>query len=370
MKRKRSVGLIVVMALLLGSTALAAGLGLNLFSYFGRNNANWADLADQAVLEAETPAIVTHEVLGEAEAVITNAYYDGRQLAVAFAIQQGRKIEWWTPSEEEKAGLTRFAGTPPYEVITTAYAGEAQAAFRDEIAAKAEAGEPVGFTIRIVYPGQMTSGGVMLLTGLGDWEIQADGAYYEIRECLVPLRGEVRDQDALTLRMPLIQTTGFYWFDGSDWYSRYEAPQEVSVMTATVQRSGSDRRSERYEGATSTEDGASVGVEVCISDGMMEILMTADAPGFPYHYEIERFDGGESWSVVKTWDIIGLYDERGRELHGAPTGGCYFDDAREHFLGYRCLCEWSGELPGSIRLELEGWGGEGETVSVLLQPVK
>ena len=385
-KRKMSVGFVLALALAMMTavTALAAGLGVNLFEYFGRTSQNrpdqsaqWAELAEQSVLATEAPVFIAHEMLGEAEAVISNAYYDGWQVIVAFSILNDMKIDYWTPTEEQRAKLVPDPRPEPRELVTDDFVGESQTAIRQEILAAVEAGQPVGFSIRIFYTGEVTANGVPLLYRGGDRAIQDIGARYEIMEYITPLRDDVRNQDELELCIPLAQAVAFYWFDGDSWLMHYEPPQDAGAMTATVCRSGEAEWAKRYEGITTRSDGIRVGVEAYIEDdGTLKIMMTADEPGLPFQWETESFGDYYASHVVKPWSIAGLFDENGEPLRCFSSGqGEYGDDyfgafPMESLLGYSRLYQFEGDSPEAIRVDLDGWESDGEAVSILLTPVE
>ena len=239
MKRKFSVATALVMAVvMLGGTALAAGLGLNLFEYFGRMEKDWANIAEQAVLGTEAPVLVNHETLGAVEARITNAYYDGQKLLVAYMVQAGQRFDYWEPTAKQKDDLKPM-GTP--EILREELQDVKASLMAESIRKAVEAGQPIGFIRRIVRGGDVAANGVTLRPYMGEEETLEDGTYYEIIDYATPLPEGVKDQVSLALRMPLWQETTFCWFDGSSWYGRVEVVEEAAVMTATVQRATGER---------------------------------------------------------------------------------------------------------------------------------
>lgn len=234
MKRKFSVATALVMAVvLLGGTALAAGLGLNLFEYFGRMEKDWANIAEKAVLGTEAPVLVSHETLGAVEAKITNAYYDGQKLLVAYMVQTGQRFDFWEPTEKQKEALEPM-GSP--EILREELQDVKASLMVESIRKAVEAGQPIGFIRRTVRGGDVAANGVRLLPYMGEEETLEDGTYYEIIDYATPLPEGVRDQASLALRMPLWQSVEFRWFDGNRWYGREETVDEAAIMTATVQR--------------------------------------------------------------------------------------------------------------------------------------
>ena len=235
MKKKLSVGFVIVLALLLTSvTALAAGLGLNLFEYFGRKDAEWANMADKAVLETDKSIAVAHEALGEVEAAITNAYYDGERLLVAYMVEDGQRVEMWQPDETALAGLQPEA--EPDEAHTEAI-GPGLKKLKADILAAMEAGQPIGYVKRsILSDMDIIANGVTVSPSMSEEEALENGTFYQLLEYSAPLPEGVRDQDSLELRMSLTQQVSYHWFDGQRWYGREEAEQDAGEMTATVKQ--------------------------------------------------------------------------------------------------------------------------------------
>ena len=235
MKKKLSVGFVIVLALLLTSvTALAAGLGLNLFEYFGRKDAEWANMADKAVLETDKSIAVAHEALGEVEAAITNAYYDGERLLVAYMVEDGQRVEMWQPDETALAGLQPEA--EPDEAHTEAI-GPGLKKLKADILAAMEAGQPIGYVKRsILSDMDIIANGVTVSPSMSEEEALENGTFYQLLEYSAPLPEGVRDQDSLELRMSLTQQVSYHWFDGQRWYGREEAEQDAGEMTAIVKQ--------------------------------------------------------------------------------------------------------------------------------------
>ena len=242
MKRKISVGFAIVLALLLMSvTALAAGLGLNLFEYFGRMDENWANLAEKAVLATEAPATVAHELLGETQAAITNAYYDGKRLMAAYMVEDGQQVTMWAPDSEAQA-LLAPEGTPE-ELRAVDGVGPGLRSLKESLEAAVEAGQPIGYIKRTVWLAEdVTANGIKVEPYMSEEEALEDGTFYQLIEFASPLPEGVREQDALELRMPLEQVVTYHWFDGSNWYGRSEAVQDAGEMTTTVKRDAQTER--------------------------------------------------------------------------------------------------------------------------------
>lgn len=234
MRRKFSMAVALVTALvLLGGTALAAGLGLNLFEYFGRVEKDWADIAERAVLETEAPVTIEHETLGAVEAVVTNAYYDGEKLLVAYMVQDGDQMDYWAPTDKQTAGLDPVE--QPAMLKSDFYSSE-QRQMAEAIREAEAAGQAIGFVTRTIRGDSALVNGAELMPYMSEEEVMEDGAFCQIIDYETPLPEGVRDQASLELRIPLWQAVAFYWFDGSQWYGKEEIVLEAVEMTAVVQR--------------------------------------------------------------------------------------------------------------------------------------
>ena len=236
MKKKISIGFAIVLALMLMSmTALAAGLSLNLFEYFGRTDKHWADLAERAVLETEAPVPVAHETLGETKAAITNAYYDGEKLMAAYMVEGGQQVIMWAPDSEAMA-LLEPEGAPE-ELRGADVIGAGLKDLKKSLEEAVAAEQPIGYIKRTVWLAEdVTANGVRVEAYMSEEEARQDGAFYQLVEFVSPLPESIRDQKSLELRMPLEQVVTYHWFDGSSWFGRSEEIKDAGEMTTTVKR--------------------------------------------------------------------------------------------------------------------------------------
>lgn len=322
MKRKFSMALALVLALmLLGGTALATGLGLNLFELSG--NRLLQNIADRAVLETQEPVTVQDEQLGEVEAVIANAYYDGQSLAIAYQLTNWKRMELWTPTEEQKANLE------PYDdanwIMHLMHVGGVE---------PPTDGAPYG-----VMQYEVSASDHMTANGIDVPPQEAGGGEDEHSRCetieyAAPLPEGVADQDSLELRIPLNQNILYYWFDGKQWYVGYEHQKGVSAMTATVRR---DAKAQIGHWTGSGEvNGVPVTVSVDASIIRADVTVTAAEDVF---LPIEAEDG--YW--LNPWEIA-LTDELGRSLD--PKGASDVESARELHIS----CRGTGFIPENLSL--------------------
>ena len=147
-KKKLTIGLLaaVIAVLALAGAALAAGL--NLFERFGRNDGRLAQVAPQAELAGETPVEVGTDELGKTTVEIVNAYYDGRNLIVAYTAEAARRFEPFTPTAAELAKMEKQ--DDPWGVVELFELGPldpVQQAYNDAV----KAGEPCGYVEYSVF---------------------------------------------------------------------------------------------------------------------------------------------------------------------------------------------------------------------------
>ena len=328
-KRKLSVAVILVAALmLLGSTALAAGLGLNLFELLGGEDPRLKSIADKAVLETQVPVTVADDKLGEMEAVITNAYYDGESLSVAYAMTNWKRMEPWTPTDEEIALLEPYSDSKWMEHLM--HTGGIEPAAN---------GAPFGAVQYQIYASDhMTANGIDMPSHDARGG-ETEDILYEIHEYLSSLPEGVRNQDKLELRIPLHQNVIYFWFDGSQWFMRSEGQKGVSTMTATVYRDA-EVQTKRYTGSGEV-NGVPVTVTVDATINSAEVnIVAAEDVFFPISLE--------NGTMVQPW-LIDLSDEQGRFLYEEGSGFPENDHER-HFH-----CMGTGSLPESLTLRLYSW---------------
>ena len=254
MKRKLSMALVAALALIAIAAAVAVAEGLNLFQLFGQRNERYAKVAQEAALETAQPVQVEDERLGEVQAAIDGAYFDGLTLSVAFRIDNATGCEAYTPTAEELAGMER-TGAMLAAVAQDEPGAEVVAAFNEA----AEAGKPGGYRRYSIVAGDhtLTDDGVDIPPSQADGRYTADGAYCEMRDFATPLPEAVRDRERLTLRIPLYRFETTVYFDGASWYMRTER-EDAGVVTAEVGRAQAQAQrmsgQARIGGATCTAE--------------------------------------------------------------------------------------------------------------------
>lgn len=304
-KRKFSVGMALVLALmLLGGTALAAGLGLNLFEILGAKDERWLSVADKAVLETQVPFTAQHDVMGETVVTITNAYYDGQSLGIAYALENFRGFEPWTPTEEELAELKDFS-----DISNEAAAEYMEYLMTHEFAEFVTEGEPYGVVEYEYIPNTLiTANGVEVSPGGLVGGYQENGTYYEIIDYGVRLPKGVADQEKLEINVPLGSLILYHWYDDGQWHSsRWRTdPEHVRgerVLTATVYRDDG-AKIKRFTGkAEYNGEPVEIAVDITFTHG--EVTVTAMSDVF-FHKTKEGIG-----ILMNVWNME-LVDDQGR----------------------------------------------------------
>ena len=334
-KRKFSVAMALVLALmLLGGTALAAGLGLNLFEILGEKDERWRSVADKSLLVTQMPVTTQHDVLGEMVATMTNAYYDGQSLGIAYALKNWRCYEPWMPTEEEKAEFIWSedrSGVEDYMEYLMTYG------FIEPMTD----GEPYGAVeYQIIPNGTITANGIMVPPGEMVGGYQEDGSYYEIIGYGVNLPKGVADQEELDISVPLYRIAKYYWYDGSEWYSASYSDSkhssQESFLTATVYRDDG-AQIKRFTGNAEYK-GESVEITVDIAFTRGEVTITAMSDVF-FHTTKEGFG-----ILMNVWKME-LVDDQGR-LYVAGSE----KPVTSHEL--RFTCPGKGFIPESLTMLL------------------
>ena len=344
-KRKLSVAMALVLALmLLGGTALAAGLGLNLFEILGKKEVRWLSVADKSVLATQVPVTTRHDVLGEAVVTMTNAYYDGQGLSIAYALENWRCFELWTPTEEEKE---RGIGDKSAE-------GYLKYLMTDGFFESVADGEAYGVAEYMILPnGPITANGMMLPPGELVGGYQENGSYYEIMDYGMLLPEGVADQEKLEINVTLSQLVRYHWYDDGQWHSGYwytdtQHTRDDSVITATVYRDH-EASIKRFTG-TAEYKGMPVTVTADISKIHGDVIITAQGDAF-FHTTKEGLG-----ILMGVWEMA-LADDQGRSL--------YADDSVKPVSPreLRFTCHGTGYIPESLTMQLYEYDRTDDAVS-------
>lgn len=305
-KRKVSILAVAVIALLAVTLigALAEMIGLDLFGIFGKKDERIAALAPNTVLEDVSPVSIQSPVLGTAKAGIHSAWYDGDTLLVAYSIQDGTRLEPYTPTPEQLSAMDQQEPRPVviHDPDTEALAVEWNQALAN--------GTPFGYAQYSLSPSDhtVTDTGIDLPPVTSWDEFGEDGVVYTFREMESPLPEAVRGQEKLTFSIRLGQLITYHYFDGKQAYVS-ATQQETEPMRATVWRVESDTR--RFEG-TGQFQGLPVSVSATASAAWAEVAITLREGTFPL-LEVD----------ADQWYELYLTDQQGRELRarGGDMGG-------------------------------------------------
>ena len=372
MKRKISVGLLVAIVAALALTGAALAVGLNLFELFGRNDARLVRIAEQAVPETGTPGEVETEKTGRSAVEIANAWYDGESLIVAYTQDEARTFEPFTPTPQELAKMEREEeGWQPYELGPL---DPVQQAFIEAV----EAGTPYGYAEYFVFASDHMFAGregeIELIPSIGDEITLEEGRKAYCVEFETPLPEGTRNQDTLTLRLPILRHEYHVWFDGKDTYTlsgpldgearTYEwidgkthtsyasDPEQIGEAVATVKRSSSETRHFAGQGSL---NGVPVQVEATVSAVRAEVRITFEGKVLADPCIVhEHPDGGAE--VELRYDFS-LTDETGEEL---CWDGRWVGDDRLSEDAARLTFEGAARLPERLELRISDKKDESE----------
>ena len=241
-KVRLTLVLAMVALLALGSAGVAAGI--NLFTRMAEQNEELGRVADMAAVTNNPTFIYENEETGRMESAITNAYYDGQILQVGYyAIIEGGVNDFWKPSEEEKAKMTRIEENPYEETLRTIQeSGVEMPDYYVRLLEAMEKGTEWSWASRAVsFSDSIEANGISLKMDDNWFDIFNDGQFqiYEVIEYVHPLPDTLVNQDSLQLEMPVFDRTDQMYFDGKDWFS-YTHAYQVGALTATVSRTSAE----------------------------------------------------------------------------------------------------------------------------------
>jgi hypothetical protein len=327
-----SMVLAIVAILALAGVALAASL--NLFEFFGEQDARLAEIAPKTTLATESPQTVESGKLGTTVATIHNVYYDGQSLLVAYSIENGTRTERFTPTKEQLSQMTKL-DAPPF---IASEGGEGQPIL-NEFNAAVESGTPYGISHYSVYPSDHTEAddGIDLPPTQEMQESTPEGEQYMLREYETPLPEEVQNRESLSIQIRLYQSESSLYFDGTDCYQLSVERQEAGAMTATVSRVDAETRHFEGEG---TFNSAKIHVEAEVSAVRATVTVSSDTDVFSPLDE-------------DSWYVLDVRDAQGTALRPTEGGA---DDLRT----IHTVLAGTGILPDnltvSILIESEGEG--------------
>jgi len=331
-KPVRSKKLILVIALIavMLTSAIAVAEGLNLFDFFGREDARLAALAPRATLEITEDVLIEHPHLGEVEVRIDSAYFDGLGLSMTYQIDNATYAEEYTPTADEIAQMKLDE-----PVILAIVGNEPCLAVYEAHNEAVTSGTPFGYkqyTVR-VHDHTCSDDGIDLGGGMG-YEDYNGPSLVGLLDFDAPLAAELRSRDAITVVKGVYQHECTVWFDGTECYLSY-AMKDIGEIRATIPRAKDAVRV--FTGSGRIKDVACT-FTAEVSPLAAVLTLETDLPikeAFPIHapHGTDRFD---------QWREMGLVDDQGREYR-AQWGMQYID---EHHASV--TFEGTGELPESL----------------------
>lgn len=343
MKKKVSV-LTIAVAVMLSLALLGAAaelLGINVFELFGKDDTRLKQLAPRAVLKEISPQTVTGPELGTTVAAINSAYYDGQSLLVAYAIQNGRHAEAFTPSQEQLAHMEKDTNPPIHMVADP---GDTLVTQWNEAVSASRA---FGYATYHITPSDhtVTPEGIDLPSSSEDTRPGEDGFTYTIREYESPLPAQAQNLETLHVEIGLHQLAQYHWFDGKDAFVCNEY-QALPPMTATIWRA--DAEVKRFAG-TLQFAGHPVQVTATASAAYAQAMLTMQDGTFPALPE-------------DAWYGVYLRDENKAELRtmNGEDGG-----TNSMTISF----EGTGQLPQALEIQLRIDHEDGVTIDpALTQP--
>lgn len=333
-KSKKTAIVAIALAVVMLTSAIAVAETLNLFDIFGKDDARYAALAPQTTLAFAEAVLVEHPRLGQVEARIDSAYFDGLTLTLAYRISQGSFAEKYTPTADELSALGQ-EGT----ATVMACSDESSRAVIAAYEAAVEAGQPYGYRAYSVSAGDatVTDDGIDIEPESA-WTDTVDGAYCEIMNYAVPLAQTLRDRDALTVSKELFQQQITVWFDGEKHWSSYES-QFIGTLTAVIPKTPDQVRT--FTG-TGRINGAACTFTAEVSP--MAAVLTLDSDT-----EFAEFLTAPA-DAAFTWGEMHLLDQDGRAYQA--QGGFLPDGARTVTVVFN----GTGTLPTGLTAYALVWG--------------
>ncbi|MCH5286133.1 MAG: hypothetical protein J1E43_01820 [Christensenellaceae bacterium] len=381
---------LVLAAVLLCGTGLAAGLRLNLFELLSKstpvNESKWEQ--DQIKLRSlrekntliSTSVSAPEGVHPEKMIQVHDAYYDGNVLLVGYI--QGEN-EWfdpfveWTPTEEE---LARFDEPPILRQKDGHYlfSETADSILREAI----RTGQPCGIKAYGIsgYRVFETTDGQRLWVGNTNYAepVGTDSlSCYAVEQFASPLPEAIRGRDVIDIQMPFTFNTEYFWFDGNELYTWF-GPEEYAMLTVTIGRDQDAPAGGRYGSETISLNGAELTVEAeAFGPYQLRVVMSADEPYFlpamgPVRWNAYDEAGRELSMSVSVYDEAGMLLEPmvwkiifnlGRKTEYAFA---FYDACSEDGLTKELLLDLVGEVPETLTVVITQDDAEAATVTLRL----
>ncbi len=334
MRHKKTIALMAAAVAALTLASLAVAESLNLFHLFGKDDARYEQVAEQAALATALPQSINDRQPGHVNALIDSAYWDGLTLSVAFKIEQGMRYEAYTPDEETLKKMTP-ADSMPVAIDENAPGSDVLTAYNSALTA----GTPFGYRMCSVSASDHTAtdDGIDIPPYASSSRYTKDGAYYELREFETPLPAALSGRETLSLAIKLYRNESFFYFDGQQAYALHDSG-DAGKVTANIPLT--------QNAVVSLEGRGSIGGVPCkaaarVSKTAATLTVSVDAPFAAFlQAPPEGTDPSDAWTEVV------LMDEKGRVYR--PQGAF---DAENGTEGTVALLG-TGELPERLRLYL------------------
>ncbi len=334
MKRKLSLTLAVALMATLLAATFAIAEGLNLFSFFGREDGRYAQVAQEAILPTTAPVTVPNAPVGAATAVIDSAYFDGMTCSITLRIDHYTGAEPYTPTAEELAAMDTADPQPLTFDPEDPYADIYRA-----LNTAIESGTPCGYREWTIAPSDhvLTDDGIDLPPTRGIVDITDDGAWLELREFEYPLPEAVQDRGTLSIRVKLNRYVSTVYFDGTRFY-HHSTVEDAGLATAIIPRAATQTRTMTGEGQIS---GVPCRVTALVSPMSVSVTLVCDAP-------LNTFLAAppEGMDPYDAWVDMTAVDETGTSLR--PTCGASLDDRTEVRIDFN----GTGRMPETLTVNL------------------
>lgn len=227
-KKKLSVGFVLVIVFVLMFAAIAFAITLNLFEKYGQTDPRLAEIAPRTMI---TPVVSTiqNDVMGQSTVTITNGYYDGSSLLFGYMIEHPEHTDYFTPTKEQLAQMRPDASGFKFN-----QSNETEKMLEEEYRKAQLNGTAFGMAKFKVYLSMDTYSSQG--TNLGTWtefnEYSEQYLYSSIRDFDI-LPEEVCDLESLSISTPIYQSQCYFYYDGNTAYTM-ETQIEMSPITATI----------------------------------------------------------------------------------------------------------------------------------------
>lgn len=229
--------LLLVVALLSLSVAVAEELGINLFPWLAENDPRMEVLAPEAVLDGVDVVTFEHEKMGRVEAAISNARFNGETLLLTYYIKNGVVSEPFTPTEVFLAKMEKAAPENAHAWDSITWGSEAESPWEQAW----KEGKPIGFRVWTVEVGDvLTNCDVMgeVMPGVNSLG-RKDGVSFLVDSLEYDhIRFDQGAPTEMNVHIDLVLKEDYLYFDGISCYHLATGGQQhAGTLRATVDKS-------------------------------------------------------------------------------------------------------------------------------------